>query len=291
MAVPPFTLNLSPLSDSLLELSRVELRETPEIREKSIRELRQLLHEATDLHYRDDDDFLLIFLRPCHFYPESALKMMRRIAEFKKTHNAMLKHVMPEDERSAFEDHNIVNVLTNLDHKGRRVLIVNCGAPWDPKIVNSDKLFRIFYLVHLAAQLELATQIRGVVVIMDFEGLSMKQIKALSPAFSKRLLTFIQEAMPLRLKEVHIIKQPYLFKMVWTFFKPFIQEKLGKRMHFHGNDMKSLHKFMDPDYLPANYGGNLPAINYCGKDWFPCILDHIDHIEKWNSYGYANAIP
>uniref|UniRef100_A0A1B0CK77 CRAL-TRIO domain-containing protein n=2 Tax=Lutzomyia longipalpis TaxID=7200 RepID=A0A1B0CK77_LUTLO len=79
--------------------------------------------------------------------------------------------------------------------------------------------------------------------------------------------------------------------MVWTFFKPFIQEKLGKRMHFHGNDMKSLHKFMDPDYLPANYGGNLPAINYCGKDWFPCILDHIDHIEKWNSYGYANAIP
>lgn len=76
MAVPPFTLNLAPLSDSLLELSRVELRETPEIREKAIKELRQLLHAATDLHYRDDDDFLLIFLRPCHFYPESALKMV-----------------------------------------------------------------------------------------------------------------------------------------------------------------------------------------------------------------------
>lgn len=48
-------------------------------------------------------------------------------------------------------------------------------------------------LVHLIAQLEKSSQINGVVVIMDFEGLSMKQIKALSPSFSKKLLTFIQE--------------------------------------------------------------------------------------------------
>lgn len=165
------------------------------------------------------------------------LFQMRRIAEFKKNNMELLKGIMPDEERSGFIDHNIVNVLTNFDNKGRRVLIVNCGGPWDPKVVSSDQLFRIFYLVHLAAQLELVTQIRGVVVVMDFDGLSMKQIKALSPAFSKRLLTFIQEAMPLRLKEVHIIKQPYLFKLVWAFFKPFIQEKLKNRVrrsYFNG---------------------------------------------------------
>lgn len=155
---------------------------------------------------------------------------MRKIAEFKKNNLKLLKDLMPDQERKGFIEHNVVNVLTNFDSKGRRVLIVNCGAPWDPKEISSDQLFRIFYLVHLAAQLELVTQIRGVVVIMDFGGLSMKQIKALSPAFSARLLTFIQEAMPLRLKEVHIIKQPFLFNMVWTLFKPFIKEKLKGRV-------------------------------------------------------------
>lgn len=62
-------------------------------------------------------------------------------------------------------------------------------------------------------------------------------------------------------------------------------------MHFHGSDMKSLHKFLDPDFLPSNYGGNLPKIDYSGKDWFPCIKEHEEHIRKWNDYGFANAIP
>lgn len=53
---------------------------------------------------------------------------------------------------------------------------INFTGPWDPKIVSSDSLFRIFYLVHLVAQLEEDTQVRGIVVIMDFDGLSMKQV-------------------------------------------------------------------------------------------------------------------
>lgn len=45
-------------------------------------------------------------------------------------------------------------------------------------------------------------KVYGTVVIMDFDGLSMKQVMGLTPSFSMRLLTFIQDAMPLRLKEV-----------------------------------------------------------------------------------------
>lgn len=73
-----FDIDTDPPSEELLEFARKELRETPEIREAAILELRALLKEATDLHYKDDDEFLLIFLRPCHFYPESALKMVSR---------------------------------------------------------------------------------------------------------------------------------------------------------------------------------------------------------------------
>lgn len=156
---------------------------------------------------------------------------MRKVAEFKKDNGPILKNLMPDDEKSSFVDNNIVNVLTNRDQDGRRVLIVNCGSLWDPKKVSSDQLFRIFYLVHVAAQVELESQVLGVVVIMDFDGLGMKQIRGLSPSFSKRLLTFIQEAMPLRMKQIHMINQPYLFNMVWQLFKPFIREKLKSRVN------------------------------------------------------------
>lgn len=84
--------------------------------------------------------------------------------------------------------------------------------------------------MHIIAQLEKSTQINGVVVIMDFEGLSLKQVKAMGASTTNRLLTFIQEAMPIRLKEVHFVKQPFIFNMVWALIKPFVKDKLKKRV-------------------------------------------------------------
>jgi hypothetical protein len=175
---------------------------------------------------------------------------LRRIAEFRRENEKLVKGLLPEHEKVAFTEGNIVNVLTNKDHLGRRVLIVNTGKLWNPDEVTADQLFRLFYLselklsfltqsslnkcqnfpVHIVAQLEKSSQINGVVVVMDFEGLSLKQVKALTPSYTNRLLTFIQEAMPMRLKEVHFVKQPFIFNMVWTLFKPFVKEKLKKRV-------------------------------------------------------------
>lgn len=155
---------------------------------------------------------------------------MKRVADFKEKQKSYLENLMPMDEQDAFMNYNVVNVLTNRDQHGRRVMLVNVGESWDPSKVSADQIFRIFYLIHEAAVLEPETQVNGVVVVMDFEGLGMKQAKAFTPAFSYRLLTFIQEAMPLRLKEIHMVKQPFIFNIVWNIFKPFIKEKLSKRV-------------------------------------------------------------
>lgn len=42
-------------------------------------------------------------------------------------------------------------------------------------------------------------------------------------------------------------------------------------MFFHGNKMESLHKHIDPAYLPEDYGGKLPKINYSSVDWYPVL--------------------
>lgn len=155
---------------------------------------------------------------------------MKSTAAFRKEYKDLVHGLQVEQVKECFIKGSVINVLKNCDQKGRRVLIVNCGKLWDPSTVPSDEMFRMLYMVHIAAQLEEETQVRGVVCIMDFDGLAMKQVKALSPSFSKRLLTFIQDAMPLRMKEVHFVKQPFIFNMVWTLFKPFVKEKLNKRV-------------------------------------------------------------
>lgn len=55
---------------------------------------------------------------------------MKRIANFKEKNKDLLENLLPEDEKQAFTNHNVVNVLTNRDQKGRRVLLVNVGGKY-----------------------------------------------------------------------------------------------------------------------------------------------------------------
>ncbi|KAK6631975.1 hypothetical protein RUM44_007005 [Polyplax serrata] len=271
-------LDLEPLTPELIKKAEEELRETPERVNESLEELRKLLNENTSIYFKNSPEVLTRFLRPVKFYPESALALMKRISEFKEKNKDLLTGLMPEQVEKIMLNEDIVNVLADRDHKGRRILINKAGKAWDPKKATPDDVFKMFYLIHQGALLEPATQVNGVVVILDFDGLGMAQVLALNPTFSLRLLNFIQDAMPLRLKEVHVVNQPWLFNMVWKIFKPLVKEKLSKRLHFHGSKYEELHKFIPKDYLPADYGGSLPKIDYSSKDWYPVLRDLDDYI-------------
>lgn len=76
MPEQPFVLDTSPLSAEAQKVAEIELNETPERVETSIAELRRLLHDNPDLNFSEDERILKIFLRPCHYFPESAIKLV-----------------------------------------------------------------------------------------------------------------------------------------------------------------------------------------------------------------------
>ncbi|VVC45837.1 Cellular retinaldehyde binding/alpha-tocopherol transport,CRAL/TRIO, N-terminal domain,CRAL-TRIO lipid [Cinara cedri] len=280
-----FRLDTSPLNRDACALAEKELRETPEQVQQSLAELRKYLKEKDTLLYKDADEYLMIFLRPTKFYVESAYNLMKRLADFKEKNNKIIGNPLPREEKRLFTENNVVNVLVDRDQKNRRVLILNMGSAWDPKKLNSEELFKVLYLIQVAALVEEETQVRGAVIIIDFHGLSTKQVMAMSPSFAMTLLLYIQESMPLRLKEVHIVRQPFLFNMVWPMFKQFVGDKLKKRLFFHGNKMSSLHKHLDVNMLPEDYGGKKPKMTYSSSDWYPVIQDLQNYIADWNTYG------
>lgn len=83
MAAPPFLLDCSSLSDETREIAETELRETPEVVQAAIEELRELLKNDKTIFFGDDDEFLMIFLRPCKFYAKSAYELVRFVEQTK----------------------------------------------------------------------------------------------------------------------------------------------------------------------------------------------------------------
>lgn len=149
-----------------------------------------------------------------------------------------------------------------------------------------DEVYKGCVVFLEAAMLEPETQVHGAIVIFDMDGLSLQQTWQFTPQFAKRIVDWLQDCMPLRVKAIHIVNQPKIFTVVFALFKPFLREKLRGRIIFHGNDRKSLHNHISPQNLPPIYGGtsDIPRVN--GDEWYDLLLKCDGEYAAINSYGY-----
>lgn len=157
---------------------------------------------------------------------------------------------------------------------------------WKHKEVSLDEVFKGCVVFLEAAMLEPETQVHGAVVIFDMDGLSLQQTWQFTPQFAKRIVDWLQDSVPMRIKGIYIINQPKIFNIVFALFKPFLREKLRNRIIFIGNDTKTLHKHISPKFLPPAYGGtsHLPRVN--GDQWYDLLLQCDREYKAINSYGY-----
>lgn len=157
---------------------------------------------------------------------------------------------------------------------------------WKHKEVVLDEVFKGCVLFLEAAMLEPQTQVNGAVVIFDMDGLSLQQTWQFTPPFAKRIVDWLQDSVPLRIKAIHIINQPKIFNVVFALFKPFLREKLRNRIYFHGTDRDSLHKHMSPECLPKCYAGTIDIPRVKGEDWLILLRKCDKEFEALNQYGY-----
>ncbi|XP_011877614.1 PREDICTED: alpha-tocopherol transfer protein-like isoform X2 [Vollenhovia emeryi] len=273
-------------SPEFQEIAKKELRETPEIQKMSIARLQELLKAEKDLKTPlDHEAWLIRFLRPCKYYPESSLTLVKNYYNFKVKHASVYNNLKPSTAKNIFE-HNILTVLPNRDQHGRRMLLVELGKKWKHNKCSLDEVYKGCVLYLEGAMIEPITQIAGGVVIFDLDGLSLQQAWQFTPPFAKRIVDLLQEAMPLRIKNIHIVNQPYVFNMVFALFKPFLNEKLKNRIIFHGTDRKSLYQYIPPAYLPSQFGGTQVLKQLSGPEWYSLLIQVDKEFDAINSYGY-----
>ncbi|KAL4712911.1 hypothetical protein ACJJTC_011981 [Scirpophaga incertulas] len=272
--------------ETLPEIAVRELRETPENIKPAVEELRKLLEGDKELFVPyDNDAWLIRFLRPCKFYPESAYDLIKRYYAFKQKHNKHYDGLVPSKETNVFNQ-NILTVLPMRDHLGRRVLVLELGKHWNHQNCTLDEVFKGCVLFLEAAMLEPETQVCGAVVIFDMDGLSMQQVWQFTPAYAKRIVDWLQDSIPLRIKGLYIINQPYIFNVVFQLFKPFLKEKLRSRIVFMGTDRDLLHQHINAKCLPACYGGTVSIPKVTGSQWLELLLMCDEEFNAINSYGY-----
>lgn len=138
----------------------------------------------------------------------------------------------------------------------------------------------------IAAATEPLTQVHGVVIIYDMTGFSLGHVAKVSPSFTRKMFKFMQDVIQINLHGIHMVNQNSFFNMAFAIAKPFINESFSSKIHFHGTDMASMHKFISPEALPKEYGGKLDLPKMLGDEWYTQFKTMDPQAEAFNSYGY-----
>lgn len=101
------------------------------------------------------------------------------------------------------------------------------------------------------------TQVLGLTHVGDLKGITAAHITCWNPNEFARLVTWGEQSVPLRHKEIHLANVPATLKWVLDFAKSRVSSKMKERFQVY-TDVNHLHKKVDPMCLPKELGGTMP---------------------------------
>ncbi|KAM7305419.1 alpha-tocopherol transfer protein-like [Ixodes scapularis] len=161
-----------------------------------------------------------------------------------------------------------------------------CQGLWDPLEYGADEMFRTNLLCVEHAIQDVETQVRGIVLLNDLQGMSLHHVRHCPPTHFIKIIHLIQDAFPGRFKAVHLVHEPSVARALLTVLLPLIKPKLQTRIMFHGSDMSSLHEHISPEVLPQEYGGGGGHMD--NQDFVAALLEGEESFRRDLQYGYAD---
>ncbi|XP_078495534.1 alpha-tocopherol transfer protein-like [Ciona intestinalis] len=206
---------------------------------------------------RSDDAFLLRFLRARKFDHDRALKLLYNYHKQRNNWNEVFDLVKSPSKLKVFFDGGVATCFEGIGKSGCSVFIGR------PGIVENQKLteFAACIVTCVETMLEHETfQIHGLIVIEDLSYFGLNFAQQMGPSVGKKFVSLLQEAMPVRLKSVNMVNEPKIFDIFFAIVRPFMKEKLKKRLNVLGSEFSYLKEIIHEDKLPSDFGGLAPKM-------------------------------
>ncbi|XP_045468478.1 alpha-tocopherol transfer protein-like [Harmonia axyridis] len=146
----------------------------------------------------------------------------------------------------------VISILPRSDPNGYKVVFMRLLDTNLDKYHFVDHLRMFDMLITLKMHLQGTNE--GINLLFDLEGVSFGHLLRLSPVLAHKYLYYLQEGLPIRLKNIYVANAPYWIDKALAFFKPFLKKELYDAIHIH-TDLESLYKVIPREIMPKDYGG------------------------------------
>uniref|UniRef100_A0AAV2JU60 CRAL-TRIO domain-containing protein n=1 Tax=Knipowitschia caucasica TaxID=637954 RepID=A0AAV2JU60_KNICA len=255
-------------------MSGLELSELPDSAEELapyVRALRRAALQELPGDQALSHRFLLKFLRARDFDVDSSLKLLLNYQTWRRSSPELSSCLSPLSVLGLLRA-SYHAVLPLRDHRGSRVLLYRIGQ-WNPKDWSALQVFRLSLMTSEVIAMETQTQRRGIKVIYDLQGWCLGHALQVTPSLARKISSVLSASFPLKVRGVHLLSMPLLFRPILDFLRPFLPEKIRQRIHVHGSDFcHSLRDFFSAPVLPPEYGGEGLSVEEACQAWTNQLL-------------------
>ncbi|KAM8711088.1 hypothetical protein ACLKA7_000251 [Drosophila subpalustris] len=276
---------LRPLSAELRHIAETELNEVEERIPADLQALRDWLAKQPHLRCRQDDQFLVAFLRGCKFSLEKA--------KSKLDHFYTIKTMMPElFANRQMDERNIALCRTGtylslpkpFGPGGPRIQFTDYSK-FDPKVFKMIDLFRYqTLLLERKVREDDNSIISGYIEILDLSGMSLSFLAQFDLPLVKKMGVFAEKAQPTRVKGIHFINCPKEAATILNLAKSLMPAKLQQRFYVY-KSLEQLYEVIPREYLPEEYGGSNGRIADIIAQMEQDMIDYNDYMKEDSQYG------
>ncbi|ALC40761.1 CG1902 [Drosophila busckii] len=251
--------NIRELAPELKEVARTQLNEIDENMAALIEQMRNWINEQDYLTARTDDQFLVAFLRFCHWDVEEAQKRI------------LFYYTYKTKEHELFKSRSIDEKLYELARTGIFATLPNPIGPGGPRIhytrmghieTSKHSVSDIFRFHAFRSEIEINTDdnwnIAGVIEIIDFTKIPYSLMLQFDAGMFKRMNAFLEHGIPTNLVATHIVHASRETQFVLGLVRNVMKQK--ELLHIHSN-VDSLARALGKEYLPTELGGNNSSLN------------------------------
>ncbi|XP_071773890.1 SEC14-like lipid binding 8 isoform X1 [Centroberyx gerrardi] len=212
------------------------------------------------------DHFLLRWLRARNFNIQKSEAMLRKHLEFRK--QMKVDTITTEWRPPEVIEKYLSGGMCGHDREGSPIWYDVVG-PMDPKglflsAAKQDFIkskIRDCEILQKECSLQsqrLGRNVEAITMIYDVEGLGLKHLWKPAIETFGELLQMFEDNYPEALKRLFVIKAPKLFPVAYNLVKHFLCENTRQKIFILGDNWQEmLLKYIDPEELPAMYGGKL----------------------------------
>ncbi|CAH2267238.1 alpha-tocopherol transfer protein-like [Pararge aegeria] len=243
---------------------------------KCVQQLREWIDKQPNLPKTIDDKLVLRFAHSCYYDMEKTKTTLNLFFAVRSNCTDLLTKrdpMSPQMQKML----KIINLGTYTISDNRCLFVWQIN---DPGLESYDYTLdaKLFFLTTDARFLDSDVYHEADIVLMDVRDITLRFLTKMNVSVARRLAKYQEDAIPIRLKQVHVVNAPPFIDKIYGVMKPFMKKEITELIHFHPPNSESLYKYIKKEDLPEDYGGTRPSMAEITEETIQLIMKQRENL-------------